>query len=116
MAYSSFQEFDEAVGSRKTGIYGRGVDMYTRRDGSNQRVFRVSWYERSVKYPTHKDYEKALRRQEVAARNGFYCPAGNEWVEKNRLFDYDENGLEAALWWAEHVAAPMNEKFQQRED
>ena len=116
MAYSSFEEFDAAVGTRKTGYYGHGVDMYTKRDGSGERVFRVQWYERSKRYPTHEDYKKALRKQLNAAKNGFYCPAGNEWVQKNKLFNYTEKGLEAALYWAEHVAFPANEKFQERED
>lgn len=111
----SFAEFDKKVGNRKTGVYGRGVDMYTKRNGSNERVFRVQWYERSVKYPTHEDYKKALRKQRVASANGYYCPAGREWVEKNQTFPYSENGLQAALAFSESVQ-PMREAFWNRED
>ena len=111
----SFAEFDKKVGSRKTGFYGHGVDMYTRRDGSNERVFRVQWYERNSKYPTREDYKKASRKQMNASRNGFYCPAGREWVEKNQLFPYNEEGLVAALAFSESVQ-PMREEFKNREE
>ena len=112
----TFEEFDKEVGNRKTGYYGKGVDMYTKRTGNRERVFRVQWYERSVKYPTHEDYIKALRKQKACAKNGFYYNAGSEWVEKNRTFDYTPEGLDAALWWAENVAAPMWEEFANRDD
>jgi hypothetical protein len=111
----TFEEFDKEVGKRKTGIYGFGVDMYTKRSGNRERVFRVQWYERSSKYPTHEDYVKALRKQRSAAANGFYCPAGSEWVEKNKTFDYTPEGLEAALWWAENEASYWWDKFANRE-
>ena len=110
----TFAEFDARVGSHRTGGYGHGVDMYTRR-GTDERVFRVKWYERSSKYPTHADYQEALRRQRAASRNGFYCPAGNEWVEKNKLFGYDEQGLAAAIAWSDFVQ-PLREAFWDRED
>ena len=110
----SFKEFNETVGKRKTGYYGNGVDMYTRRDGSDERVFRVQWYERNKKYPTHEAYKQARQKQRVAGMNGFYCPAGREWVEKNQTFPYTENGLQAALAFSESVQ-PMREAFQNRE-
>ena len=92
-----FEIFDKEFGKRKTGYFFGGMDMYTLRDGSNQRVIRVTWPERNVKYPTHEDYVKALRKQRNASRNGFYCPAGREWVFHNQLFPYTEQGFEAAL-------------------
>ena len=94
---TTFEIFDKSFGNRKTGFFFGGMDMYTRRDGSDERVIRVTWPERNIKYPTHEDYKKALRRQRSASRSGFYCPAGREWVFHNQLFPYTEQGFEAAL-------------------
>lgn len=88
----TFEEFDAEVGNRKTGFYGQGVDMYTKRDGSCERVFRVKWWERNSKYPTHRDWEKALRLSSSYVR---------EWVEKQQVFPYTAEGLEAALEFAQ---------------
>lgn len=85
----TFEEFNAEVGNRKTGYYGNGVDMYTKRDGSNERVFCVKWFERNSKYPTHKDWKKAQR----LCSNKYI----SEWVEKRQLFAYTPQGLEAAL-------------------
>lgn len=111
----TFAEFNEQVGNRKTGGYGYGVDMYTKRNGNRERVFRVQWYERSAKYPTHTDYKKALHKQRVASQNGYYVPAGREWVEKNQTFPYTEDGLKAAIAFSDSVQ-PMREAFWNRED
>lgn len=110
----TFAEFNERIGNRKTGGYGYGVDMYTKRSGDRERVFRVQWYERSVKYPTHEDYKKAIRKQRSAAANGFYWPAGREWVEKNQTFLYSADGLQAAIAFSESIQ-PMREAFYNRE-
>ena len=109
----TFSEFDKKVGNRKTGGYGYGVDMYTKRDGSNVRVFRVQWYERNSKYPTHADWKRAYN----LAKQGWHpCGGlGNEWVEKNQTFPYTEQGLQAALAFSESVQ-PMREAFRDRED
>lgn len=109
----SFAEFDKRVDDRKTGWYGYGVDMYTKRTGNRERVFRVQWYERNSKYPTHADYKKALRR----AKSGWFPRGGlgSEWVEKNQTFPYSEEGLEAAISFSESVQ-PMREAFNNRED
>ena len=55
-----FVDFNRRVGNHKTGVYGNGVDMYTKRSGNHERVFRVQWYERSRRYPTHADWKKLL--------------------------------------------------------
>ena len=101
-------EFNERVGNRKTGYYGYGVDMYTKRTGDRERVFRVQWYERNSKYPTHADFKKALKR---GNHRGYI----SEWVEQNQTFPYTENGLKAAIAFSESVE-PMREAFYNRED
>ena len=113
MAGQTFAEFDARIGKRKTGFYGQGVDMYTRRDGSNERVFRVQWHERNAKYPTHRHWKKAM----AAARGGWIPRGGlgSEWVEKNRTFPYTEDGLAEALAFSESIA-PKREAFWNRED
>lgn len=110
----TFAEFNERVGSHKTGYYGFDIDMYTKRNGNRDRVFRVMWPERNSKYPTHDDYKKALRKQRSASANGFYCPAGNEWVWQNQLFPYTENGLKAAISFSDSVE-PKREAFYSRD-
>lgn len=109
----TFEEFNKEIGNCKTGGYGHGVDMYTKRDGSNLRVFRVQWYERNSKYPTHADWKKALN----LARQGWHPRGGlgNEWVEKNQTFPYSEDGLAAAIAFSESIQ-PMWEAFWNRED
>ena len=108
----SFAEFDSKIGNRKTGYYGDGVDMYTKRSGDRERVFRVQWYERNSKYPTHADFKKALNR----AKSGWFPRGGlgSEWVEKNQTFPYSEDGLKAALAFSESIQ-PMREAFWNRE-
>ena len=108
----TFEEFDKQVGKRKTGYYGMGVDMYTRRNGNRERVFRVQWFERNVKYPTHDDWKKAVAH----ARQGWFPRGGlgSEWVEKNQTFPYTPEGLEAALEFSKSVE-PKLEAFRNRE-
>ena len=108
----TFAEFNERVGSRKTGGYGHGVDMYTKRNGNHERVFRVQWFERSAKYPTHADYKKAVRM----AKSGWMPRGGigREWVEKNQTFPYSADGLQAAIAFSDSVQ-PMREAFWNRD-
>lgn len=106
MAHKSFAEFNTEVGTRKTGYYGYGVDMYTMRTGSKERVFRVQWYERNPKYPTHEDYKRALRR----ARNYI-----NEWIEKNEVFPYTPEGLDEAIRFSESVQPKRDEFISQNQ-
>ena len=109
----TFAEFNERIGNRKTGGYGYGVDMYTKRSGNRERVFRVQWYERNSKYPTHADYKKAVNR----AKNGWFPRGGlgSEWVEKNQTFPYSADGLKAAITFSDSVQ-PMREAFHNRDN
>ena len=109
----TFVEFDKEIGNRKTCGYGHGVDMYTKRTGDRERVFRVQWYERSSKYPTHEDWKKAVNR----AKSGWMPRGGlgREWVEKNQTFPYSEEGLAAAIAFSDSIE-PMREAFWNRED
>ena len=107
-----FVDFNRRVGNHKTGVYGNGVDMYTKRSGNHERVFRVQWYERSRRYPTHADWKKAV----ACAKNGWFPRGGlgSEWVEKNQTFPYSEEGLQAALAFSESLE-PKREAFWNRE-
>lgn len=107
----TFAQFDEKVGNRKTGQYGHYVDMYTKRTGNRERVFRVQWYERNVKYPTHAEFKKALKAARQRGNRAYI----SEWVEKNQTFPYTEDGLRAALAFAKTIE-PMWELFYNRED
>lgn len=108
----TFEEFDKQVGMHKTGYYGSGVDMYTKRNGNRERVFRVQWFERNVKYPTHADWKKAvsLAKQGWFPRGGL----GSEWVEKSQTFPYTPEGLEAALEF-NMAMKPKRDEFLNRE-
>ena len=112
-----FKEYNEAVGNRKTGgyVHGTNVDMYTKRSGSRERVFRVKWYERNSAYPTHEAFEKALHRESMLAAKGYGCKIISEWVEKNQTFPYSPDGLEAAIKFDKSLE-PMYEKFLNREE
>lgn len=112
MGNETFEEFDAQVGNRKTGYYGRGVEMYTKRDGTGERVFCVKWFERNVRYPTHEDWRKAIK----LAKRGLYPRGGlgSEWVEKRRLFPYSEEGLSQAIVFSESLE-PLREAFWNRE-
>lgn len=106
----TFAEFNERVGNRKTGGYGYGVDMYTKRSGDRERVFRVQWYERNSKYPTHAAYKKALKTARLYGNRSYI----SEWVEKNQTFPYSADGLQAAIAFSDSVQ-PMREAFRNRE-
>lgn len=112
----TFAEFDKKVGNRKTGYYGNGVDMYTKRNGNRERVFRVTWPERNVKYPTHEEYKKAERKQRNARRNGFYFEVGREFVTQTQLFPYTEEGLKAALAFSKSVEPKRDAFWNSKQD
>lgn len=104
-------EFNERIGNRKTGYYGYGVDMYTKRTGDRERVFRVQWYERNSKYPTHAAFKKALKSARLCGNRSYI----SEWVQQNQTFPYTDDGLKAAIAFSESVQ-PMREAFYNRED
>ena len=106
----TFAEFNERIGNRKTGGYGYGVDMYTKRSGDRERVFRVQWYERNSKYPTHAAYKKALKIARLYGNRSYI----SEWVQQNQTFPYTDDGLKAAIAFSESIQ-PMLEVFHNRE-
>ena len=109
----TFEEFDRLTKGRKTGCYGYGVEMYTRRTGDRSRAFQIKWYERNGKYPTHRHWKRALAK----ARSGWMPQGGlgSEWVEKRRTFPYTPEGLAEAVAFSEEIQ-PMREEFWNRED
>ena len=106
----TFEQFDKQVGNHKTGwLKGESIDMYTRRTGERERVFRVSYPERNSKYPTHEDYAKAQKRAQKMWRMGIQTEYVNEFVWKQQLFPYSAKGLEMARTFNETVAEPIRE-------
>ena len=104
----TFEQFDRETAKRKTGYYGEGVDMYTKRDGSGQRVFRVQWFERNGRFASHAEYLQAIKSLATSQ------PMPREWVECNETFPYTAEGLQAALEFSK-AAEPKREAFRNRE-
>ena len=73
----TFEEWDQEIGTHKTGKYNKKIDMYTRRDGSNERVICVRWSTRQDKY--------------------------HFGVEHKALFEFSPQGFEQAIKFADTV-------------
>ena len=89
---SEFARFDADTRGRKTGVFGEGVDMYTRRTGDRERVFRVSWSE--PRYASREAFEAAM---ENAGRKPSSWSFADEYERNEVLFPYTGEGLARAL-------------------
>lgn len=89
---AEFARFDADTSGRKTGVFGEGVDMFTRRTGDRERVFRVSWWE--PRYASRESFEAAM---ESAGRKPSSWSTADEYKKNEVLFPYTGEGLASAL-------------------
>lgn len=106
----TLEQFRAELGKRKTGYYGQGIDTYTKRDGSNERVLRVTWFVQNADFATYEDFEKAVKRLRKSNNPNAKMP--RFWHKEERLFPFTDEGLAAAIRMSDATAG-FREKVEE---
>lgn len=92
----NFEELAAAMGERKT-YECNGFHVYTKRDGSGVRMFRVEWHEKNPKNRTGREYYSRGRRVPlyVARVHDFpFTPEGYEAAQRFAVNTRERTGAQ----------------------